>query len=762
MTELEAILDPRPIIENIPHTKIRQFAAEATALEVGDLRDVCQPGKRYTLLLCFLHETRTSTRDELIEMFLRRMRKTRKAAREEPQELQEKHRAIEENLLGVFGQVLQRASNASDDEILGTHVRQTLEEEGGVEALDARLQAVAAYHGNNYLPLLWRVHKNSRAVLFRVIDLLAVESTTQDTAILEALDQISQNRNSRRNHLPLDLDIAFLPEQWRNSVATRHNGCTVLDRRSFEVAVLVHAAQALESGDLFVIGSSAYADYRKQLLLWTDCQERLTKYCNAAGLPGSGAGLVSELKAELSRLCTAVDATFPDYSELAIDPDGTPRLKRLKARRTPEDIQVFEDLVRDRMPERHLLDVLLNVHHWSAYTRHFGPPSGSDNKLSDATRRYLIAVFGYGCNLGPSQTARHAPEAINRHTMRRINAQHVSALKLEAAANDIIEEYVRFGLPQFWGEGKAAIADGTQMDLRENNLLGSRHIRYDGFGGIAYHHISDNYIAVFSNFIACGVWEAVYILDGLLLNASKLQPDTVHADTHGQSEPVFGLAFLLGINLFPGMRNWNDVIFHRPSRHSRYKHIDALFGGVIDWALIEAHYRDMMQVILSIQAGTVLPSMLLRKLGSHNRKNRLSKAFRELGRVVRTLFLLRYISEVEFRQTIRAETTKIESYNAFLDWIGFGGSVIKSGDPVEQNKQIKYMNLVASAIMLHNVVDLTDILETLVADGYPITRSNVACLSPYAREHIRRFGWYFLEMEQLPEPLKPRSLQLAA
>ncbi len=129
---------------------------------------------------------------------------------------------------------------------------------------------------------------------------------------------------------------------------------------------------------------------------------------------------------------------------------------------------------------------------------------------------------------------------------------------------------------------------------------------------------------------------------------------------------------------------------------------------------------------------------------------------------MRTLFLLRYISEVEFRQTIRAETTKIESCNAFPDWIGFGGSVIKSGDPVEQNKQIKYMNLVVNAIMLHNVVDLTDILETLVAYGYPITRRHGACLSPYAREHIRRFGWYFLEMEQLPEPLKPRSLQLAA
>ena len=36
------------------------------------------------------------------------------------------------------------------------------------------------------------------------------------------------------------------------------------------------------------------------------------------------------------------------------------------------------------------------------------------------------------------------------------------------------------------------------MELRENNLLGERHIRYGSFGGIAYHHISATYIALFS------------------------------------------------------------------------------------------------------------------------------------------------------------------------------------------------------------------------------------------------------------------------
>jgi len=86
--------------------------------------------------------------------------------------------------------------------------------------------------------------------------------------------------------------------------------------------------------------------------------------------------------------------------------------------------------------------------------------------------------------------------------------------------------------------------------------------------------------------------------------------------------------------------------------------------------------------------------------------------------------------------------------------------VIKSGDPVEQNKRIKYMNLVANSVMLQNVADLTDVLNTLVADGYPVTRELVARLSPYLREHIRRFGQYVLDMDDVPDPLDPMLLKL--
>ncbi len=103
-------------------------------------------------------------------------------------------------------------------------------------------------------------------------------------------------------------------------------------------------------------------------------------------------------------------------------------------------------------------------------------------------------------------------------------------------------------------------------------------MRYGKPGGIAYHHISDTYIALFTHFIPCGVWEAVYIIEGLLKNTSKVKPTTVHTDTQGQSFPVFALAHLLGFDLMPRISNWKDLTFYRPTKQTEYVHIDALFG----------------------------------------------------------------------------------------------------------------------------------------------------------------------------------------
>ena len=109
LARLDAIIDPKTFLAEIAHTKIRRFAAEAARLQLSDLRDLVQPGKRHTLILCLLFQAQATTRDELVEMFLRRMRQTRHAAQDQLRILQEQHQAIEESLIGVLDQVLHQA-----------------------------------------------------------------------------------------------------------------------------------------------------------------------------------------------------------------------------------------------------------------------------------------------------------------------------------------------------------------------------------------------------------------------------------------------------------------------------------------------------------------------------------------------------------------------------------------------------------------------------------------------------------------------------
>jgi TnpA family transposase len=95
-------------------------------------------------------------------------------------------------------------------------------------------------------------------------------------------------------------------------------------------------------------------------------------------------------------------------------------------------------------------------------------------------------------------------------------------------------------------------------------MLSEYHIRYGGYGGIGYYHVSDKYIALFSRFVPCGAYEAIYILDGLIENCSDIRPDTVHGDTQAQNFPVFGLAHFLGIDLMPRIRNIKDLSLSKP------------------------------------------------------------------------------------------------------------------------------------------------------------------------------------------------------
>jgi TnpA family transposase len=214
------------------------------------------------------------------------------------------------------------------------------------------------------------------------------------------------------------------------------------------------------------------------------------------------------------------------------------------------------------------------------------------------------------------------------------------------------------------------------------------------------------------------------------------------------------LAHLLGIQLMPRIRNWKDLHLYRASSEDHYEHINALLTKEVDWGLIAAFWPDMVRVAVSIAEGRVTPSTVLRRLATYSRKNKLYLAFRELGCAVRTVFLLRFLGDIDLRHRIQAATNKSEAFNKFAQWAFFaGGGVIAENLRDEQRKIIKYNHLVTNLLIYHNVVNMSRALARLGKDGHQVIPDAVASISPYQTEHINRYGSYKLRLDRTPEPI---------
>jgi TnpA family transposase len=769
-------------LDGLPPAKISHFAGEAAVLDVEELSRVGED-KRWTLLACVVHTARSRARDEVVTMFCKRMAAITGKAQDKLKELREEHRAESERLLGVFGDVLAgvretlgpteiEQGNTIDEERgvdgamavpvevepiavvaerTGRMLLKTLHEAGGVAGLSAVHEEVSAHHGNNYTPLMERYYRSHRAALFAMLDVLELEATSADHAVTDAVTVLRANRKRIGEYLPdhhdgKTIDLSFASEAWRAMLWDRRPG--KLRRRHFEVCVFAHLAAELRNGNIAVVGSQEYADLHAQLMSWTECEPLVAEYCAQAGLPATAAGCVTAWKGQLTGLAAQVDAGYPDNADLVIS-GGHPVLKRRAGKDRRPAALTLETAVHQRLPQRELLAILTRTAYQAGWPRHFGPLSGSDPKLRDRLGRYVPTAFCYGTYLGPAELERHMPGQVTARELARAFHQHCGLDRLQSAETDVINAYNRLDITRLWGDGRTVGTDGSQVPTWENNLLAETSIRYGSTGKIAYRYISDTYVALFTRFIPCGVWEAVYILDGLLRNDSDIQPDTVHADTQGQSLPVYGLATLLGFDLLPRIRNWHDLIFYRPSAATCYRHIDSLFGPpAINWRLLETHWPDLLRTAISVREGRISSVTLLSRLRHDSRKNRLYQALRELGRVVRTQVLLRFLSEPALRETITTITNRVESFHNFATWFGFGAEegVLATNDPIYQEKLIKFNQLVANCCVYSTAVDLTAAVNQLIAEDWTIDPEDVATLSPLITHTIRRFGDWHLDL----------------
>jgi hypothetical protein len=79
-------------------THSSDFAGEAAAADAGVMRDVA-PLKRTVLLACIVHDARRQARDDLAEMFCKRVASITKRARTELDEIRARQEEISERLI---------------------------------------------------------------------------------------------------------------------------------------------------------------------------------------------------------------------------------------------------------------------------------------------------------------------------------------------------------------------------------------------------------------------------------------------------------------------------------------------------------------------------------------------------------------------------------------------------------------------------------------------------------------------------------------
>jgi hypothetical protein len=218
---LSELFNPKPFIQSISYTLRRQFAAQAQSLEVGDMKDITNAPRRYTLLLCLLYQAQVQTRDELVVFFLKRMKQTHNQAKEKLKELQDKARETEEKLMAVFSQVLNKTAETEQDDSLGHEVRSVIDDHGGTEELLHQYEIVFACHNNNYLPLLWDIHRHYHTAIFRLLDLLIICSSTTDCRLIQALTVIRTHQNSRKQYLNESVDISFASQRWQELIQVK-------------------------------------------------------------------------------------------------------------------------------------------------------------------------------------------------------------------------------------------------------------------------------------------------------------------------------------------------------------------------------------------------------------------------------------------------------------------------------------------------------------------------------------------------------------
>ena len=240
------------------------------------------------------------------------------------------------------------------------------------------------------------------------------------------------------------------------------------------------------------------------------------------------------------------------------------------------------------------------------------------------------------------------------------------------------------------------------------------------------------------------------MLNRLLHHDTQLDIHEHATDTKGFTDHVFALCHLLGFRFAPRIRGITKKYLYAVEPLTADKALQPLIRGTIDSDLVTPNWDEMRRLSASIRHSTVSASLMMRKLASYPNQNQLALAFREVGKLERTIFALTYLLDLSLqRRNLRGLNKGEAIWGAAraISSIGREGEMYDRDFDAQLNRASSTMLLVAM-LSTWNTVYLDNIVNTLRANGTEIANEHLGHISPLGWQHINLLGRYQFDLTQ--------------
>lgn len=441
-------------------------------------------------------------------------------------------------------------------------------------------------------------------------------------------------------------------------------------------------------------------------------------------------------------------ARVPDNKAVAIvrTESGTDlSLEPLDKIEEPPSLVSLRATTEARLPRLDLPELILEMHARTGFAAVFKHASESNARADDIATTICAVLVTEATNTGFEPLVRLDAPALRRSRLSWVKQNFVRADTLTAANALLVAAQNSVPLAHGWGGGEVASADGLRFTVPVRTINSGQNPRYFGRerGVTWYNMVSDQYTGLNAATVPGTLRDSLNLLAVVLEQETELQPTEIMTDTAGYTNTIFGVFHLLGLQFSPRIADVGGARFWRVDGKADYGVLDDLASNKINIKLIAEHWDDLLRLAGSLKLGVVHAAGLTRTLQTNDRPTKLARALQELGRLAKSLYLLRFIDDESYRRRILVQLNRGEGRHQLARIIFHG----KRGELRQRYREgqedlLSALGLVVNLVVLWNTIYMDAALDRLRTDGHDVRAQDVARLSPLRFKHINMLGRY--------------------